>query len=100
MSLCCNKIEGTPFRLIVCSLETEHDAMCNSDCRVFSVDMNGKEIEEYSLLDCNDVYFGESPAFRRNISSPSLGSKNKPNKKSVEAGDSASRFFSWIILRS
>lgn len=59
----CNKNEGTPFRLIVCSLETVHDAVCSSDCLIFSVDMNGKKIGEYSLLNCNAVYFGENPTF-------------------------------------
>jgi hypothetical protein len=44
-------------------------------------------MQEYGLLGCNVVYFGEIPTFRSNISPPSLGSKNKPNQKLREAGD-------------
>jgi hypothetical protein len=38
--------------------------------------------EEFYLLGYNAVYFvGSQPTFRRNMSPPSTGSKNKPSKK-------------------
>jgi hypothetical protein len=87
---CCIKIEETPRRLTVCNLETI--MMPYTICQIFSVYMNGREMEKYSLFGCNAVYFGESPAFRTNRPFPSPGSKSKPGKKPVEAGGSSSRF--------
>jgi hypothetical protein len=40
--------------------------------------------EEYGLTGCNAVYFEGSPMFRRNISPPSSGYKNKASNKSAE----------------
>lgn len=37
------------------------------------------------VLGCNVVYFGENPTFRKNMLSPSSGSKRKPAKKPAEA---------------
>jgi hypothetical protein len=34
----------------------------------------------------NDVYFGDSPTFRRNISPPPSRSKNKPNSLPASTG--------------
>lgn len=39
--------------------------------------------EEYGLVSCNAVQFGESSEFQRNILSPSLGLKIKPSKKQL-----------------
>jgi hypothetical protein len=47
--------------------------------------------EEYGLRDCTAV-FGERPTFRRNTS-PSSGSKSKPNKKSAEASGKLALLF-------
>jgi hypothetical protein len=33
--------------------------------------------EEFGLLGCNAIKFGENPTFRRNISTPSSGLKRK-----------------------
>jgi hypothetical protein len=37
--------------------------------------------DEYGLLSCKAMYFGESPTFRRNIALRLSGSKTKPSKK-------------------
>jgi hypothetical protein len=39
--------------------------------------------EDYSLLGCKNMYFGESPAFWKKISPPSSGSKSKRSKRAV-----------------
>jgi hypothetical protein len=43
-------------------------------------------IMKSSLRDCNAMQLGESSTFRRNISSPSSGSKNRPSKRLRETG--------------
>jgi hypothetical protein len=43
--------------------------------------------EEYSLLGCNAVKFGERLTPERNISSPYLGPKGIRSKKPADTGD-------------
>jgi hypothetical protein len=47
--------------------------------------------EDYNILSCNTVYFGESLAFQWNLTHPSSGSKRKPSKKPAEAGSRLSQ---------
>jgi hypothetical protein len=42
-------------------------------------------IEEYGILRCNAVYFGDCATFRRNTSPVSSGPKIKPNIKPAES---------------
>jgi hypothetical protein len=56
------------------------------------------------VMGCNEVYFAESPAFRRNIHRPSLGSKNKPRKepqtvRKVRIGSLEVGSVTWRSLR-
>jgi hypothetical protein len=44
----------------------------------------GGYYEEYGLLDCNAIWFGDNPNFRMNISPPSSGLKNEQNRKAAE----------------
>jgi hypothetical protein len=42
--------------------------------------------EDYGLLGCNALWFGGSPAFRKNISTPPSESKSKLSTKAAETG--------------
>jgi hypothetical protein len=44
------------------------------------------DCEEYVLLGCNAVWFGDDQTFRMKLSPPSSGSKSKPRKKVAEGG--------------
>jgi hypothetical protein len=50
-------------------------------------DCHNSHYEQYCLLGCKSVYFGDSQTVWRNISPPSSGSKNEPSKKLAEADD-------------
>jgi hypothetical protein len=54
--------------------------------------------EQYSLLGCNAVQFGESATFLRNFLPPSSASKSKPRRKPAEAGGKLGKLRQWQWL--
>jgi hypothetical protein len=53
-------------------------------CRILG--SYGSDHEEYSILGCNTMQFGDNIMFRRNIWPQFSELKSKPNKKPAEAG--------------
>jgi hypothetical protein len=55
--------------------------------------------EEYGLLGCDALQFGENPPFRRNISLPSSGSKSKARKQPTRSKKRGILLVAWVTIR-
>jgi hypothetical protein len=79
--IACNISYLLPFQWIIsyfliCQKSTPTSVKCSRNCFT-----NPEKFEQYSLLDCNVVYFVERLMFRRNISPPLSRSKSNSSKK-------------------
>jgi hypothetical protein len=67
-------------------------------CKIAWILIHPQGLEEYSLLGCNIVYFGESPTIRKKILLPPSWSKRNPREKLIEHRQKAKLSFEPVTL--